>query len=103
MKDYNFNLIQKYHKSSTLLIDDDHPTSLKTFYCLMSRFFIIQFIILHIWIWMGTWQLVETQLMEGLRILSLLHNSEKLDNVETHGANNYDKCSEEDCELCGSI
>ena len=57
---------------------------------------------------MGTWQLVETLLTKGLRILSLLqiiilHNSEKLDNVETQGANNYDKCSEEDCELCGSI
>ena len=52
---------------------------------------------------MGTWQLVETLLTKGLRILTLLHNSEKLDNVETQGANNYDKCSEEDCELCGSI
>ena len=53
----------------------------------------------HIWVWMGTRQLLEKLLIRGL----LLHNSEKLDNVETHGANNYDKCSEEDCELCGSI
>ena len=45
----------------------------------------------------------EKLLRKGLRILSLLHNSEKLDNVETQVANNYDKCSEEDCELCGSI
>ena len=44
-------------------------------------------------------KLLEKLLIRGL----LLHNSEKLDNVETHGANNYDKCSEEDCELCGSI
>ena len=45
----------------------------------------------------------EKLLRKGLRTLSLLHNSEKLDNVETQVANNYDKCSEEDCELCGWI
>ena len=51
----------------------------------------------------GSMAIIRKVFIKGLRILSLFHNSEKLEKMETHGANNYDKCSEEDCELCGSI
>ena len=50
----------------------------------------------------GSMAIIRKGFIKGLRISSLFHNSEKLDKMETHGANNYDKCSEEDCELCGS-
>ena len=56
-----------------------------------------------LWIWMGMFVIISKTINKRAKLSSLLHNSEKLDNVETQGANNCDKCSGEDCELCGGI